>query len=156
MSHGNVDQEKPKSERTQAREAFFLEFASTIRRDIPDVPLMVTGGFRTRQGIEAALQDGACDLAGIGRPATVMPCLPKEIIFNPGIENDAAAFHIAKIQPHWLMTMIGLKVVGAAADTVSETSVICAGVGTKIPSRVIIRSSFRNSDSCFNVLLWDS
>ncbi|KAK6063040.1 NADH:flavin oxidoreductase/NADH oxidase [Seiridium cupressi] len=117
MSEGVAKEEKPKTERTEAREAFFLEFANTIRRDLPDVPLMVTGGFRTRQGLEAAVREEGCDLAGIGRPATVHPSLPKEIVFNTEVKDENATFHVKKIQPSWLMAKLGLKFVGAAADT---------------------------------------
>lgn len=114
-----TDEEKPKSDRTKAREAFFLEFAHTMRREVPDVPLMVTGGFRTRRGVEAAISEGGCDLAGIGRPATVNPILPKDVILNPTVKDDDAVFHVKKIQPGWLLTKLGLKMVGAAADSVS-------------------------------------
>ncbi|KAK8069733.1 hypothetical protein PG994_006349 [Apiospora phragmitis] len=52
-TYENPIQKQPqkKSERTKAREAFFLEFASAVRSEIGgDVPLMVTGGFRSRGG----------------------------------------------------------------------------------------------------------
>lgn len=111
--------EEPKSERTKAREAFFLEFAHTMRREVPDVPMMVTGGFRTRQGLESAISEGDCDLAGIGRPAAVYPTLPRETILNPEVKDEDAAFHVEKIQPGWLLTKLGIKMIGAAADTVS-------------------------------------
>jgi tRNA-dihydrouridine synthase len=102
-----------------AREAFFLEFATAVRKDLPDVPLMVTGGFRTRQGLETALREKGCDLTGIGRPAVVYPRLPKEVILNPEVKDEDAIFRVKKIQPSWLMTKLGLKIVGAAADSVS-------------------------------------
>jgi hypothetical protein len=34
-----------KSERTLEREAYFLEFATEVRKRFPDLVLMVTGGF---------------------------------------------------------------------------------------------------------------
>ena len=37
-----------------AREAYFLEYAQDIRKAV-SLPLMVTGGFRTKDGIEDAL-----------------------------------------------------------------------------------------------------
>ncbi|TVY85843.1 NADH-dependent flavin oxidoreductase, partial [Lachnellula willkommii] len=55
---------------TALRESFFLEFAQTVRKEFPRLVLMVTGGFRTRVGMEQALESGGCDLIGIGRPAT--------------------------------------------------------------------------------------
>ncbi|KAI1869680.1 uncharacterized protein JN550_005661 [Neoarthrinium moseri] len=117
MSSGLQQDEKPKSSRTLAREAFFIEFAATIRKDLPDVPLMVTGGFRTRKGAEAALQDEGCDLIGVGRPACVEPALPNKLILNPKIADDDAVFQVKKIQPPWLLTKIGFKAIGAAADS---------------------------------------
>ena len=56
----------PKAASTVAREAFFLDFAKAIREKFRSVPLMVTGGFRTRQGMEAALREDACDIIGLG------------------------------------------------------------------------------------------
>lgn len=120
MNTGPADSEEKanKSARTKAREAFFLEFAQAIRKDVPDVPLMVTGGFRTRQGLEAALHDGGCDLVGIGRPACVKPLLPNEVILNKAIKDDDAVFHVQKIQPPWIATKLGIKIIGAAGDSV--------------------------------------
>ncbi|RMZ81696.1 hypothetical protein DV737_g2399, partial [Chaetothyriales sp. CBS 132003] len=60
-----------KSARTAAREAFFLDFAHAVRESFPHVPLLVTGGFRTRQGMEQALQDGGCDFIGLGPKVAV-------------------------------------------------------------------------------------
>lgn len=64
---------------TRAREAYFLEFAETLRARI-DVPLMVTGGFRSGAGMAAALASGACDLIGLARPLAVEPDLPARIL----------------------------------------------------------------------------
>jgi 2,4-dienoyl-CoA reductase-like NADH-dependent reductase (Old Yellow Enzyme family) len=61
---------------TIEREAYFLDFAKKVRKRYPEVPLMVTGGFRSRTAMEAALKGGACDIIGIGRPATMVPALP--------------------------------------------------------------------------------
>ncbi len=55
---------------TVLREAYFLEFAEKVRSQVKTV-LMVTGGFRTRAGMDAALASGACDLIGIARPLAV-------------------------------------------------------------------------------------
>ncbi len=37
-----------RSERTRKREAYFIEFAAKVR-NMTTIPLIVTGGFRTRQ-----------------------------------------------------------------------------------------------------------
>lgn len=56
---------------TVAREAYFLEFARTLRAQVK-MPLMLTGGLRTREGMQQALDEGV-DLLGVARPACVDP-----------------------------------------------------------------------------------
>lgn len=58
---------------TKAREAYFLQYAETVREIAGDTPIAVTGGFRTHTGMASAIGDGACDVVGIGRPSAVMP-----------------------------------------------------------------------------------
>lgn len=109
-----------KSERTKAREAFFLEFAKIIRTKFPKLPLMVTGGFRTRQGMEAALEADDCDMIGIGRPAIINPSLPANLILNPEVPDaDARLFDKKRAEPHWIVEKLGMKsIVGAGAEVV--------------------------------------
>lgn len=57
---------------TRQREAYFLEYAAAIRQ-FAKMPLMVTGGFRSRAAMEQALADGDCDLIGLGRPLCTDP-----------------------------------------------------------------------------------
>lgn len=66
-------------ESTREREAYFLAFAETIRRRIT-TPLMVTGGFRTRSAMIAALASGALDVVGLARPLAVEPDLPARLL----------------------------------------------------------------------------
>lgn len=114
-----VNNSQPKSARTAAREAFFLEFSKAIRGAIPDVPLMVTGGFRTRRGMEAAVSENACDFVGIGRPAVLSPSLPNGIVFNREIPDEDARLYARKIQAPWLSGVLGIKGIVAGAETVS-------------------------------------
>ncbi|MGA8987820.1 NADH:flavin oxidoreductase/NADH oxidase family protein [Aeromicrobium sp.] len=65
---------------TVAREAYFLEYAATVREVAPDVPLAVTGGFRSRVAMESALQSGDCNMIGLGRPAATTPDAPAQIL----------------------------------------------------------------------------
>jgi 2,4-dienoyl-CoA reductase-like NADH-dependent reductase (Old Yellow Enzyme family) len=53
---------------TRAREAYFLEYARTVRSLAGDIPLAVTGGFRSRAAMDDAVADGECDVVGLGRP----------------------------------------------------------------------------------------
>ncbi len=73
-----VKAEKRKAS-TIAREAYFLDFAEKIREHV-SCKLMVTGGFRTVAGMNAALASGACDFIGIARPLAVEPDLPARLI----------------------------------------------------------------------------
>jgi 2,4-dienoyl-CoA reductase-like NADH-dependent reductase (Old Yellow Enzyme family) len=53
---------------TRAREAYFLEYARTVRELVGDIPLAVTGGFRSRAAMQEAVHTGECDVIGLGRP----------------------------------------------------------------------------------------
>jgi 2,4-dienoyl-CoA reductase-like NADH-dependent reductase (Old Yellow Enzyme family) len=58
---------------TRAREAYFLEYARTVRDIVGDIPVAVTGGFRSRTAMDQAVGTGECDVVGIGRPAATTP-----------------------------------------------------------------------------------
>lgn len=107
-----------KSERTAAREAFFLEFAKTVRQRHPDLILMLTGGFRTRAGCVAAIEDGACDLVGIGRPAAIEPTLPVRLL-DESVEDEKAGLPLIKVPTPWYAKFLPRNLVGAGAETVS-------------------------------------
>lgn len=53
---------------TRQREAYFLDYARSVRQAAGDVPIAVTGGFRSRAAMDDALAVGDCDLVGIARP----------------------------------------------------------------------------------------
>ncbi|MGB8793207.1 MAG: NADH:flavin oxidoreductase/NADH oxidase family protein [Mycobacterium sp.] len=69
----------PQRESTRAREAYFLEFAERFSQEL-SVPVMLTGGFRTRQGMKDALDSGAVDVVGLARPITYEPDLPQRLL----------------------------------------------------------------------------
>jgi len=68
-------------ERTKQREAYFLQYAEKVR-DIVDTPLAVTGGFRSANVMNEALQSGATDFIGLGRPLAVDPEIPNKLMTN--------------------------------------------------------------------------
>jgi hypothetical protein len=92
---------------TRAREAYFLEYAAEIRK-VARMPLMVTGGFRSRDGIAAALgggddgHPGDCDVVGLGRPLCWMPDFPRRLLAGEidRIEDLDARLRLA--QRGWL------------------------------------------------------
>ncbi|MCA1778582.1 MAG: NADH:flavin oxidoreductase/NADH oxidase family protein, partial [Xanthomonadaceae bacterium] len=58
-------------ESTRAREAYFMGYAEEVIRSAR-TPLMVTGGFRTRGAMQAAVGEGVA-VIGIGRPLCIDP-----------------------------------------------------------------------------------
>ena len=78
---------------TLAREAYFVDFAQAMKASLK-VPLMVTGGFRSRAGMEAALASGDTDLllSAIGDVAKAMGMaqIARDTVLGPIVEvaND--------------------------------------------------------------------
>jgi 2,4-dienoyl-CoA reductase-like NADH-dependent reductase (Old Yellow Enzyme family) len=72
-------------ESTRRREAYFLEFAPAVR-EVTDVPLMVTGGFRTAAAMNRAVDDGECDVVGLGRPLCFAPEAPRGLLDGTCVE----------------------------------------------------------------------
>lgn len=64
---------QPQRASTVAREAYFLDYAVRLRERVPELPLMVTGGFRSLTAMQEALSAGACDVIGLGRPLALHP-----------------------------------------------------------------------------------
>ncbi len=102
--------EEQKRESTRAREAYFLDYAEEMRASVK-TPLMVTGGFRTREGMEAALASGACDVIGVARPLCVDPDMPRRLLsgdidrapsyekalqIGPGVLGPASKFDVIR------------------------------------------------------------
>ena len=73
------------------------------------VPLMVTGGFRSRSGMHDALSSQACNLIGLARPAAIDPCLPKET----DASVSAPAVHVP-----WDTKLLCVGILGAGAELV--------------------------------------
>jgi 2,4-dienoyl-CoA reductase-like NADH-dependent reductase (Old Yellow Enzyme family) len=69
----------PHKATTVAREAYFLDFAQKVRAAVA-VPLMVTGGFRTAEGMNAALRSGALDIVGLARLMAIDPEAPVALL----------------------------------------------------------------------------
>lgn len=74
---GTMEEQKKAS--TVAREAYFLEFAEKVRSSVK-VPLMVTGGFRSAAGMNAALRSGALDVVGLARLLAIDPDAPAALL----------------------------------------------------------------------------
>ncbi|MDX2238087.1 MAG: NADH:flavin oxidoreductase/NADH oxidase family protein [Hyphomonadaceae bacterium] len=64
---------------TAAREAYFLDFATEMRKRAA-LPLMVTGGFRTADAMARAITEDGVAIIGIARPMCVDPLAPAKIL----------------------------------------------------------------------------
>ncbi|GAA6059106.1 hypothetical protein JCM10212_002077 [Sporobolomyces blumeae] len=99
-----------KSESTKKREAYFIEFADNIRPALKTAKLCVTGGFRSKKGMDEALETSV-DFVGLARPLTAEPYLIKEMIegkkdaarenkVNPALQTGAAVAQIGALSHH--------------------------------------------------------
>ena len=87
-AEGRAEDAVPLRPSTLAREAYFLDYATAIRQ-VARMPVMVTGGFRSRTAMEAALASGDCDVIGLGRPLCWKPDFPRQLLAGEtdGIER---------------------------------------------------------------------
>ncbi|BBM01911.1 NADH:flavin oxidoreductase/NADH oxidase family protein [Microbulbifer sp. GL-2] len=66
-------------ESTIKREAYFLDYAEKARARL-QIPVVVTGGFRSAAAMEAALTSKAVDMIGLARPLAVDPHLTHKLL----------------------------------------------------------------------------
>lgn len=62
------------------KEVYFAGFARRARAAASGVPIMLTGGIRTRAAMTSLLADGGVDLVGLGRPLAVDPALTRRLL----------------------------------------------------------------------------
>lgn len=74
---------------TRRREAYFLEYATDIKKVI-NCPLMVTGGFRTSDFIKEALSENLLDIVGLGRALCLNPNFSNELLRGESITSEVA------------------------------------------------------------------
>jgi 2,4-dienoyl-CoA reductase-like NADH-dependent reductase (Old Yellow Enzyme family) len=85
---------------TAQREAYFVDFAKAMKAELKTMPLMVTGGFRTRAAMEHAIETGAADIVGIGRPLCADPDGCRSILAGAtALERWEKKLHLL---PSWL------------------------------------------------------
>ena len=107
----NPKRSEARKESTIAREAYFLAYTEEIKKVI-DIPLMVTGGFRSRAAMENAINEGACEIIGIGRPLcsdplSIKKLLDREIDVLPKFEKTLS------IGPGWLSSSSPFRLIQA-------------------------------------------
>jgi 2,4-dienoyl-CoA reductase-like NADH-dependent reductase (Old Yellow Enzyme family) len=132
---------------TRVREAYFLDYAEAIRA-VARMPLMVTGGFRSRAGMEAALAAGALDVIGLARPFCTHPDCARELLEGridrlPAFEQQlhlAARGWCSPASPWLLLKMI--NVLGAQGWYYQQMDRIARGRPVDL-RRGVLRSFLR-------------
>jgi 2,4-dienoyl-CoA reductase-like NADH-dependent reductase (Old Yellow Enzyme family) len=71
---------------TKAREAYFMDYCEEVRK-IVKTPLMLTGGFRSSQGMNQALAAGVCDMVGIARSLAINPDFSNELLSGKDVKS---------------------------------------------------------------------
>ncbi len=66
---------------TLKREAYFLEYAKQIQQQVK-IPIMLTGGFRTRNAMNSAVENDGIDVIGLARPMVTEADAPKKLLQN--------------------------------------------------------------------------
>ena len=74
-------------ESTQKREAYFLQYAEKVRA-LVDAPLMLTGGFRSREAMAAAIDSKAIDVVGLARSMAMNPELPEQMLSGKQVASE--------------------------------------------------------------------
>jgi 2,4-dienoyl-CoA reductase-like NADH-dependent reductase (Old Yellow Enzyme family) len=119
-----MEAEEPQhvAQSTLQREAYFVDFAQAMQSAV-SIPLMVTGGFRTRAAMEQALSSGAADVIGLGRPLCYEPGCPRRLLDGasdlPRMENTLA------LLPAWLRFLTRIKTIRAISSFATQYWFYC-------------------------------
>jgi 2,4-dienoyl-CoA reductase-like NADH-dependent reductase (Old Yellow Enzyme family) len=141
------DEQPAMRESTKKREAYFLNYAKAIR-EVATMPLMVTGGFRSREAMEEALGDGVCDVIGLGRPLCTHPDTPKQLM-NGKIDRAASFENMLKLADKGIFSPVSpilplklINVLGAQAWYYQQIFRLADGMEAK-PSMSLIGAFFK-------------
>ena len=72
---------------TVQREAWFLDYAEKARK-LLQIPLVVTGGFRSGRAMNDAQASGATDMIGLARPLAVQPDMANKLLPDQGYRPE--------------------------------------------------------------------
>lgn len=96
------------AESTLAREAYFVDFARAMREQLA-IPIMVTGGLRRRDAMQAALDSGSADMIGLGRPMCVLTDAPAQLL--AGRDELPRFEQTLSLLPNWLKGLERIKLI---------------------------------------------
>ena len=81
-----MDGLKNTKESTRMREAYFTEYCNDMKKLI-DIPVLLTGGFRTATGMQAALENGDCDMIGLARSLAIDPEFANKLLKHEDVQS---------------------------------------------------------------------
>ena len=97
----NKDPSANKRESTRRREAYFLDFVPKLRA-ASNIPVMVTGGFRSADAMIDARVDDGVDMIGLGRP----------LVLNPEGANDILEGRVDRLESRDDDLVVGTGLLG--------------------------------------------
>jgi len=71
---------KVERESTRKRLAFYIDFTDQLRAAAPDMPVCLTGGWRSAEGMHQAINTKRVDLIGLGRPILMNPSFANQLV----------------------------------------------------------------------------
>lgn len=89
---GSGELQRKQRTSSREREAYFLDYARQIRT-VTRLPIMLTGGMRSRATMEQAVSSGAVDVVGLARPMAYTPDLPARLL-----DGSLAAAPVVKLR----------------------------------------------------------
>jgi 2,4-dienoyl-CoA reductase-like NADH-dependent reductase (Old Yellow Enzyme family) len=117
MAGLEASEEQVVAKSTAAREAYFVDFAKAMKASV-SVPMMVTGGFRTRAAMTHALETGGADLIGIGRPMCADPDGPNQLLGGAaGLRRWERELHLLPAPLRWLNGIGMVRAISSFAIT---------------------------------------
>jgi 2,4-dienoyl-CoA reductase-like NADH-dependent reductase (Old Yellow Enzyme family) len=114
---------RARKQSTREREGYFLDFVAQARQEI-DVPLAVTGGFRTAAGMASAIESGAADMVGLARTLAIQPDFPRQVLAGAAPHSQVkrlstglkALDAVAMLDITWYEVQLGRMAAGKEPD----------------------------------------
>jgi 2,4-dienoyl-CoA reductase-like NADH-dependent reductase (Old Yellow Enzyme family) len=128
---------------TREREAYFARFAPEMRRHIKRAKLMVTGGFRTAEGMTDAITNDGVDLIGLGRPLCLFPDAPAGLLSG----------NLSKFEPWEHRLRLGSGILGPQSPIVIIKAINAFGMLSWFNEQIIRLGAGLQPDLKMNFLM---
>ena len=79
ITGGNYAEPAMEGVHHNGHEGYFVDYARRVREQL-ELPLMLTGGLRTRETMHQLVSDGVVDVIGLARPLAFVPDYPARIL----------------------------------------------------------------------------